>query len=175
MAAPNLITRKTVLINAIIKLMREEKAKLDDSEESLISFANKLGTAIHNYSNDVAPVDETDIEYATVSFVETMLKIVSSNNNDKEDKVNKGKPEGYTPLDNNSKVDAIYLNIINNLIDGGETSLLSAEQGKLLAEQLGLKLNQGTYMGDAGDLKYEIDNHDHEIGNVTLLFENQLQ
>lgn len=43
------LTNKQVLINAIIKLMTEEKAKESDPGESLISFATKLGTAIDEY------------------------------------------------------------------------------------------------------------------------------
>lgn len=168
------VTRKEILIKAITKLMREEKAKLGDSEESLVSFATKLGTAIHNYSNESAPIDETDVEYATVSWVTTMLKIISSNNSDKEDKANKGQADGYVPLNADTKIESIYLNIINNLIDGGEEAILSAEQGKILSEALGLKLDSGNYVGSGETLKYDIDNHDHEIGNITLLFENQL-
>lgn len=48
----------------------------------------------------------------------------------------KGAANGYTPLNVSSKVASVYLDIINDLTTGGATSLLSAEQGKLLKIQI---------------------------------------
>ena len=54
----------------------------------------------------------------------------------KEDKSQKGVAGGYVPLDEFSKIDYKYLNIIDNLTSGGKTSLLSAEQGVILQKQI---------------------------------------
>ena len=54
----------------------------------------------------------------------------------KEDKTQKGAPNGYAPLDEFTKLAAQYLNIVNDLVTGGDTALLSAEQGKVLQTQV---------------------------------------
>lgn len=54
----------------------------------------------------------------------------------KEDKTQKGAPGGYAPLDEFTKLAAQYLNIVNDLVTGGATALLSAEQGKVLQTQV---------------------------------------
>ena len=54
----------------------------------------------------------------------------------KEDKTQKGAPNGYAPLDEFTKLAAQYLNIVNDLVTGGATALLSAEQGKVLQTQV---------------------------------------
>lgn len=56
--------------------------------------------------------------------------------NDKEDKNQKGAPDGYAPLDEFTKLAAQYLNIVNDLVTGGAELLLSAEQGKVLQMQV---------------------------------------
>ncbi|MBP4140171.1 hypothetical protein, partial [Flavobacterium geliluteum] len=50
----------------------------------------------------------------------------------KEDKNQKGATNGYAPLNEFVKIAGQYLNIVNDVITGGTTSLLSAEQGKIL-------------------------------------------
>lgn len=54
----------------------------------------------------------------------------------KEDKSQKGLAGGYVPLDEFSKIAYQYLNVINNLTAGGENSILSAEQGVILQNQI---------------------------------------
>jgi len=54
----------------------------------------------------------------------------------KEDKILKGAADGYAPLNNFTKLASQYLDIINDLISGGSTSLLSAEQGVILQNQI---------------------------------------
>lgn len=54
----------------------------------------------------------------------------------KEDESNKGASNGYAPLDEFTKLAAQYLNIVNDLVTGGATALLSAEQGKVLQNQV---------------------------------------
>lgn len=54
----------------------------------------------------------------------------------KEDKDKKGIADGYAPLNNFTKLAIEYLNVVNDLVTGGVDSLLSAEQGKLLQNQI---------------------------------------
>ncbi|SDX12413.1 hypothetical protein [Flavobacterium degerlachei] len=54
----------------------------------------------------------------------------------KEDKNKKGAANGYAPLNEFQKLAIEYLNVVNDLVTGGATSLLSAEQGKLLQTQI---------------------------------------
>jgi hypothetical protein len=54
----------------------------------------------------------------------------------KEDKTQKGVSNGYVPLNGVIKIASQYLDIVNDLVSGGSTSLLSAEQGKLLQTQI---------------------------------------
>ncbi|KIA93926.1 hypothetical protein OA93_20925 [Flavobacterium sp. KMS] len=54
----------------------------------------------------------------------------------KEDKAQKGLADGYAPLDSFAKLASQYLDIVNDLVSGGSTSLLSAEQGVVLQNQI---------------------------------------
>ncbi|WP_343707732.1 hypothetical protein [Flavobacterium sp.] len=54
----------------------------------------------------------------------------------KEDKSQKGIALGYAPLDEFSKIAYQYLEIVDNLTSGGTTSMLSAEQGVVLQNQI---------------------------------------
>lgn len=54
----------------------------------------------------------------------------------KEDESNKGAPNGYAPLDEFTKLAAQYLNIVNDLVTGGATNLLSAQQGVVLQTRI---------------------------------------
>lgn len=54
----------------------------------------------------------------------------------KEDKLQKGVASGYAPLNEFTKIASQYLNIVDDLVSGGSTSLLSAEQGKVLNTQI---------------------------------------
>ncbi|KAF2337989.1 pyocin knob domain-containing protein [Flavobacterium nitrogenifigens] len=54
----------------------------------------------------------------------------------KEDKSQKGIAHGYAPLNNFTKLASQYLDIVNDLVSGGSSSLLSAEQGVLLQNQI---------------------------------------
>ncbi|QSW90209.1 hypothetical protein J0383_05165 [Flavobacterium endoglycinae] len=56
--------------------------------------------------------------------------------NTKENIANKGIANGYAPLNGFTKLAAQYLDIINDLVSGGSNSLLSAEQGKILQNQI---------------------------------------
>lgn len=54
----------------------------------------------------------------------------------KENKSEKGTAGGYVPLNEFSKITHQYLDVVNNLTTGGETALLSAEQGFILQNQI---------------------------------------
>lgn len=54
----------------------------------------------------------------------------------KEDKDQKGAANGYSPLDATIKIASQYLNIVNDLVTGGATSLASAETVKILKTQI---------------------------------------
>lgn len=54
----------------------------------------------------------------------------------KEDKLNRGVPNGYAPLNALGKLVIGYLNVVNDLVTGGTDRLLTAEQGKLLQSQI---------------------------------------
>ncbi|MDD2675381.1 MAG: hypothetical protein PHF81_10920 [Flavobacterium sp.] len=56
--------------------------------------------------------------------------------NAKEDKSKRGAALGYAPLNEFTKLAIDYLNVVNDLVTGGESSLLTAEQGKLLQVQI---------------------------------------
>lgn len=56
--------------------------------------------------------------------------------NAKEDKNKRGASDGYAPLNNFTKLAIEYLNVVNDLVTGGVDSLLTAEQGKLLQNQI---------------------------------------
>ena len=54
----------------------------------------------------------------------------------KEDKSQKGIAHGYAPLNSFTKLASQYLDIVNDLVSGGSSSLLSAEQGVILQNQI---------------------------------------
>ncbi|MDI5894408.1 hypothetical protein [Flavobacterium algoritolerans] len=54
----------------------------------------------------------------------------------KEDKNKRGAALGYAPLNEFTKLAIDYLNVVNDLVTGGASSLLTAEQGKLLQTQI---------------------------------------
>ncbi len=54
----------------------------------------------------------------------------------KENKSDKGVAGGYVPLNEISKIASQYLTIINDLITGGSDTILSAEQGVVLQNQI---------------------------------------
>lgn len=54
----------------------------------------------------------------------------------KEDKNKKGVPDGYAPLNSFGKLVISYLNVVNDLVSGGNESLLTAEMGKQLQDQI---------------------------------------
>lgn len=54
----------------------------------------------------------------------------------KQNLAEKGEVNGYAPLNEFALIASQYLNIVNDLVTGGATALLSAEQGKVLQTQV---------------------------------------
>lgn len=89
------------------------------------------GSAMTLYQ-EITALDEaitTRIDDIVYEVVEISLPL-------KEDKNQKGVANGYVPLNEFTKIALQYLNVVNNLVDGGTNSLLTAEQGKQLQLQV---------------------------------------
>ena len=93
-----------------------------------VKFLNSLPTIIYadQVQSDWDETDQNKVTYIKGRFDQTL----------KEDKTNKGIADGYAPLNASVKIAATYLDIVNNLIDGGIDKLLSAEQGTVLKSQI---------------------------------------
>ena len=77
---------------------------------------------------------EEKIPITSIESIESILneKAEKSLLDTKEDKNQKGAINGYAPLNELTKIPSEYLNIVNNVVTGGENQILSAEQGKSL-------------------------------------------
>jgi hypothetical protein len=69
----------------------------------------------------------------------------------KEDLLNKGMPDGYAPLNEDRKLVSSFLNTVNNLVDGGTQSLLTAEQGKILKKEIDVVQKEIAYVDKNGN------------------------
>ena len=72
----------------------------------------------------------------------------------KENKTEKGIANGYAPLNEFTKLTSSYLDIVNDLVTGGATALLSAEQGKVLKTQIDGITSSGNSSGGIVDIDY---------------------
>jgi hypothetical protein len=81
---------------------------------------------------------EEKIPITSIESIESILneKAEKSLLDTKEDKNQKGVAGGFAPLDNFSKVLTSYLNVVNDLVTGGSDAVLTAEQGKILQNQV---------------------------------------
>ena len=112
--------------------------------DSKVSAVYKVKGSVANYASlpasgqvigDVWNLLDTGSNYVwTASGWDKLSETVDVSG--KEDKTQKGAPNGYAPLDEFAKLAAQYLNIVNDLVTGGATALLSAEQGKILQTQV---------------------------------------
>jgi hypothetical protein len=93
---------------------------------------------------------EIEVENEVINFTPLFDSALQTGYDDliatKETLGNKGVANGYTPLNEFVKIANDYLNIVNNLVDGGATAILSAEQGKQL--QLQVTAIQGVLFSD---------------------------
>lgn len=112
--------------------------------DSKVSSIYKIKPSVANFASlpssgnedgDVRNVTDTGMNYVWTGSVWDALG-TTVDISGKEDKTQKGAPGGYAPLDEFTKLAAQYLNIVNDLVTGGTTALLSAEQGKVLKTQI---------------------------------------
>jgi hypothetical protein len=113
----------TILVNDLTtggttKALTAEMGKL--LQNNKVDKQTGKGLSTENYSTE---------EKALLAGVPASLGL-------KENKSEKGVPNGYAPLNSFTKLANQYLDIVNDLVTGGSTSLLSAEQGKLLQNQI---------------------------------------
>lgn len=100
------------------------------------SFWHKDETIPQDSINNLVNTLNTKVEKSQFDNHKTDKKAHITQFESKEDKAQKGVAYGYAPLDSFTKVASQYLNIVNDLVTGGSTSLLSAEQGIILQNQI---------------------------------------
>ena len=100
------------------------------------SFWNKEETipqsAISNLTTVLAAKTENDQFNAHKVAIDAHADLFEG----KQSVHQKGVAGGYVPLDEFIKIASEYLSIVNDLVTGGATDLLSAEQGKVLQTQI---------------------------------------
>src|SRR6218665_807815 len=114
-------------IDGIHNLLQSDNVNLDTLQE----IVNAIGEI--ELSLNTILVNDLTTGGATKALTAEMGKLLQSS---KEDKSQKGVSGGYAPLNNFTKLASQYLDIVNDLVSGGSTSLLSAEQGKILQNQI---------------------------------------
>lgn len=119
-----------VLLNAINNLTTRFNTLIANSKGivQLPSATNPIlgADSVAIYKSDEAGTQKTPVSDLPISDdVQAALNL-------KEDIANKGVANGYVPLNASVIIASTYLDIINDLTTGGTTSLLSAEQGKIL-------------------------------------------
>lgn len=114
-------------IDSIRTLLSSDNPKLD-------TFQKIADTIKHiQMSLDTILVNDLTTGGATKALTAEMGKQLEAS---KEDKSQKGVADGYVPLDDFAKIASQYLTIINDLTTGGSESILSAEQGIVLQNQI---------------------------------------
>lgn len=102
-----------------------------------LNVGENLKKVLDFYENtDILPEGLVNLYFTVQRVVDIATPLIANSILGKEDKIKKGVADGYTPLNSSVKVPSIYLDIINDLTTGGTTNILSAEQGKLLQNQI---------------------------------------
>lgn len=104
-----------------------------------LNVGGNLKRVLDYYENtDVLPEGIVNLYFTAQRVLDIVNPLLGTGQDvsGKENKSEKGQVNGYAPLDSNSKVPSANLNIVNDLITGGTTNILSAEQGKLLKTQI---------------------------------------
>jgi len=114
-------------IDNINRLLKCDNVDLD-TVQKIVDNVTQIQTSIATIL-----VNDLTSGGITKALTAEMGKILELN---KEDKSQKGLAGGYTPLNDLVKIASEYLNIVNDLTSGGTESLLSAEQGRLLQNQI---------------------------------------
>jgi hypothetical protein len=113
--------------------LKPSQAQFWDTWDSFRHKSDKVPVA------DIEGIDELLMAKASQDVLENHLTTPTAHAalfGTKEDKTNKGSANGYAPLDAFIKLSSQYLNIVNDLVTGGSTSMLSAEQGIVLKLQI---------------------------------------
>jgi len=114
-------------INAVNVLLASDNLNLDTIQK-IVNTIEQIQMSLEDiFVNDLTTGGSTK------ALTAEMGKLLETN---KEDKSQKGVAGGYVPLDSMVKIANNYLNIVNDLVTGGADSLLSAEQGKYLQNQI---------------------------------------
>lgn len=100
------------------------------------SFWNKGESIPQSAISNLTTVLNAKAEKAQFDAHKTDMAAHATLFNTKEDKTKKGVAGGYVPLDEFTKIANEYLNIVNDLVTGGATSLASAETVKTLKTQI---------------------------------------
>ncbi|TDX11213.1 hypothetical protein [Flavobacterium sp. S87F.05.LMB.W.Kidney.N] len=114
-------------ITAVNTLLASDNIDLDTIQK-IVNTIQQIQTSL-----DVIFVNDLTTGGTTKALTAEMGKLLETN---KEDKSQKGIADGYVPLDSMVKIANNYLYIVNDLVTGGASSLLSAEQGKNLQNQI---------------------------------------
>lgn len=124
-------------INTILDWFRTgKKPSQTQFWDSWQSFWHKDETIPQNSISNLVNTLETKADKLQVEAHKIDKNAHSALFETKEDKNQKGTAEGYAPLNSFTKLASQYLDIVNDLISGGSTSLLSAEQGLILQNQI---------------------------------------
>ena len=152
-------------IDGIHNLLQSDNVNLDTLQE----IVNAIGEI--ELSLNTILVNDLTTGGATKALTAEMGKLLQSS---KEDKSQKGVSGGYAPLNNFTKLASQYLDIVNDLVSGGSTSLLSAEQGKILQNQINV-INSLLASDDINlDTLQEIVNAIKDIQGLSTIIVNDL-
>ncbi|QOG04348.1 hypothetical protein [Flavobacterium sp. MDT1-60] len=113
---------------------------LTDTEAHIDLFNSKVEKSQFD-AHIIDPVAHEDLFNSKVEKSHFDTHIIDPNAhqdllNGKEDKSQKGAQNGYAPLNDFTKLASEYLDIVNDVVSGGTTSVLSAEQGKLMQNRI---------------------------------------
>ncbi len=114
-------------INAITSLLSSDNIEMNTLQK-IVDTIEQIQMSLDSILvNDLTTGDSTK------ALTAEMGKLLETN---KEDKSQKGIAGGYAPLNDATKIASQYLSLVNDLVTGGEESILSAEQGKILQNQI---------------------------------------
>ena len=119
----------TILGNSISTVNQNLTTKIEQLDDSVDTRIALLDEAVDTRLSSLNENLITKIDDAVYDITEVVLPL-------KENKNEKGIANGYVPLNEFTKIALQYLNVVNNLVDGGTDALLTAEQGKQLQLQV---------------------------------------
>lgn len=114
-------------LNVINLLLKSDNPDMDTIQK-IVDTIEEIQLSL-----DTILVNDLTAGGTTKALTAEMGKILQNN---KEDKSQKGIAGGYAPLNEVTKIASEYLLLIDDLITGGSESILTAEQGKVLQNQI---------------------------------------